>query len=197
MKTSMISHKTDKFSVLADDPLDGADNILVKDDFFKDDLSNLIAKGTATYQWNYHHKSDVSDPTHNKFFVSHLWNESAGANFFSMLWTLIHKRVPPVSNYYCWRIIANGQVKGQNGNWHVDHGDKTLLYFPLTWRSDWGGSTHFKVHGEEKEITYRQNRLIVFDSDILHYGSCPSIDNVLRISIAFNLRLWPDATLKS
>ena len=33
--------------------------IIVKEDFFKADLANLIAKGTKSYQWNYRHKSDM------------------------------------------------------------------------------------------------------------------------------------------
>src|SRR5215472_16916044 len=135
--------------------------ISVKDNFFRTDLCNLITKGTEVYQWHYHHKSDTDDPTHNKFFVSYLWTRSSGHNFFHVLWTLIHKEVPDVAACDCWRIIANGQVKGQSGNWHRDHGDKTVLYFPLAWAPEWGGSTHFKIGDSETEIQYKQNRLLV------------------------------------
>lgn len=166
--------------------------ILVKDDFFRPDLCNLIAKGTQFYQWRYNHKSDVNNPNHNKFFVSHLWTESSEEiTLFHMLWTIIHSNLDCVAQYYCWRIIANGQVKGQNGNWHTDHGDKTVLYFPMEWAPEWGGATYFQIGDSETEIHYKQNRLIVFESDILHYGSAPKIDNVLRISVAFNLRINP------
>jgi hypothetical protein len=131
----------------------------------------------------------VNDSAHNKFFVSHLWNGSSEDNFFLLLWNFIHDEVPSLANYYCFRIIANGQVTGQNGNWHVDHGDKTALYFPLKWIPEWGGSTHFKIGAIEKEIPYIQNRLLIFDSQLPHYGSCPEVANILRVSIAFNLRL--------
>jgi hypothetical protein len=63
-----------------------------------------------------------------------------------------------------------------------------VLYFPLEWVHEWGGTTHFKLEDSETEIEYKQNRLLVFNSDVLHYGSGPAIDNILRISIAFNLR---------
>jgi hypothetical protein len=162
--------------------------ITVKDNFFKADLSNLITKGTDAYQWHYSHKSDMDDPTHNIFFVSYLWTRSCEHNFFHILWKVIHNEVADVTDYDCWRIIANGQVKGQNGNWHRDHGDKTVLYFPLQWSAGWGGSTHFKIGDSEREIPYEHNRLLIFNSNILHYGSCPTITNILRISIAFNLR---------
>jgi hypothetical protein len=141
-----------------------------------------------TYQWSYHHKSDMADPAHNKFFVSYLWNDSLEDNFFSTLWRLIRKGIPSVASYRCWRIIANGQVRGQNGNWHTDHGDRTVLYFPLKWVPEWGGSAFFKDGDAETEIQYEQNRIVAFDSSILHYGSAPTMDNILRVSIAFNLR---------
>jgi hypothetical protein len=165
--------------------------IIVKDDFFKMDLANLIAKGTETYQWRYHHKSDVNDPDHNKFFVSYLWTDSSEPNLFNVLWKLIQKEVPSVQDCDCWRVIANGQVKGQNGNWHRDHGHKTVLYYPTAWNREWGGSTFFEIDNSKREVEYKRNRLVVFDSAIQHYGACPTIDNVLRISIAFNLRLRP------
>jgi hypothetical protein len=161
--------------------------LIIKEHVFKADLCNLIAKGTQAYQWFYNHKSDVENPTHNKFFVSHLWNEDTPANFFYILWRMIKKDIPFVGDCDCCRIIANGQVKGQNGNWHIDHGDKTVLYFPLAWTPEWGGSTYFKIDSTETEIEYRQNQVVAFDSSIVHYGSSPTVDNVLRISIAFNL----------
>jgi hypothetical protein len=163
--------------------------IIVKDDFFKADLANLIERGTEIYQWHYHHKSDVSDPAHNKFFVSHLWSVCSEHNFFHMLWRLIQAEVPSVQDCECCRIIANGQVKGQNGNWHTDHGDKTVLYYPTAWQPEWGGSTYFKIDDSKKEIQYKKNRLVVFESAISHYGSSPTADNILRVSIAFNLRI--------
>jgi hypothetical protein len=163
--------------------------IIVKQDFFKPDLCNLIAKGAEAYKWQYNHKSIMDDPTHSKFFVSHLWSEGSQENFFSILWRLIRKGIPFVGDCYCWRIIANGQVNGQDGNWHRDYGDKTVLYFPLEWVSEWGGPTYFKIAEREMQIQYKQNQIVAFDSKILHYGSSPAVGNVLRISIAFNLRV--------
>src|SRR5437899_2639215 len=125
--------------------------IIVKDDFFKADIANLISKGAETYQWRYHHKSDANDPAHNKFFVSALWTGGSEDNFFHILWKLIHKEVAGVQDCECWRIIANGQVKGQNGNWHTDYGDKTVLYYPIAWKPEWGGSTYFQINGKKTE----------------------------------------------
>jgi hypothetical protein len=161
--------------------------IIVKDEFFEADVANFIARGSEIFAWRYIHKS-TDEPAHNKFFVSTLWSSGSEHNFFHNLWKIIHKEVSSVQNCECWRIIANGQIKGQNGNWHTDHGDKTVLYYPTEWKPEWGGSTYFQINGSEKEIEYKKNRLVVFDSAVSHYGSCPTVDNILRVSIAFNLR---------
>jgi hypothetical protein len=162
---------------------------VVKDDFFKPDISNFIAKGTDAYLWRYWTAVN-HDRTNNRSFVSFLWLDSSSSesNFFYVLWTMIQKEFPNLQNCYCWRIIANGQVRGQNINWHTDHGENTALFFPIAWDPDWGGSTYFKIGDAETEVEFKQNRLVVFDSNILHYGSGPTVDNVLRVSIAFNLR---------
>ena len=170
--------------------------IMVIDDFFKADLCNLIAKGTEAYQWRYW-RSVMDDPADRKTFVSFLWSESSEDNFFHMLWKLIQKGFPSLQECYCYRIIANGQVKGQNIDWHMDHGDKTVVYYPLAWKPDWGGSTYFKIADAEQEIKYQQNRIVIFNASMSHYGSCPTVDNILRVSIAFNLRLKGTGPLTS
>jgi hypothetical protein len=166
--------------------------IVVKDNFFQEDLVNFIAKGIEAYQWSYNHKSDANDPTHNTFFVSNLWANGAANNIFYMIWKQIcSEEISDLQDYDCLRIYANGQVKGQDGNWHTDDGDRTVIYFPLEWDRRWGGSTYFKVSGAKEEIQYKRNRLIVFDAAIPHYGSCPTVKNILRVSIAFKLRRKP------
>src|SRR5262245_2474193 len=159
----------------------------VRDNFFNPDLRDLIARGTEAYQWRYW-RTVKDDPADRKTFVSFLWTQSSEGNFFHMLWRMVHKGCIDLEQFDCYRIIANGQVKGQNIDWHTDHGDKTVLYFPVAWDPKWGGSTYFKINDTEKEVQYRQNRLVLFNSDISHCGSGPKVDNILRISIAFNLR---------
>jgi hypothetical protein len=159
----------------------------VRDNLFKADLCNLIAKGTEIYQWRYW-RAVYDDAADKRTFVSFLWVDSSETNFFHILWKLIQKEIPALQECNCFRIIANGQVKGQNIDWHTDHGDKTAVYFPMAWKPEWGGSTYFKVGDAKQEIKYQQNRIVIFDASVFHYASCPIVENVLRVSIAFNLR---------
>jgi hypothetical protein len=130
--------------------------IAVIDDFFATNLADLIEKGTDAYKWSYHHKSDVSNPMHNKFFAFDLWRRSCEHNLFYTIWRHIYRDVQSVKDCECWHIYANGQVKGQDGNWHTDHADQTALYFPLTWEQAWGGSTFFKIENSTKEVHYKK-----------------------------------------
>jgi len=168
--------------------------IVVRDDFFKADLCNLIAKGTEKYQWSYL-RAVENDPTDRKTFVSFLWGDSHEKNFFHMLWKLIQKEFTSLQECYCDRIIANGQVKGQNIDWHRDPGYRTALYYPVAWQAEWGGSTYFLSGKEEEEIQYKQNRLVIFDTSLLHSAPGPTVENKLRISIAFNL--WDRTSIEA
>jgi hypothetical protein len=127
--------------------------LVVKDDFFEADLCNLIAKGTETYQWRYW-RAVPDDHDIGKSFVNFLWDSSSEGNLFYMLWKLVYRGFTNLREYDCYRIIANGQVKGQNIGWHTDHGVATALYYPIAWKPDWGGSTYFKI-GDAK----RENRI--------------------------------------
>jgi hypothetical protein len=163
--------------------------ITVKDNFFNPELARLIAKGTEEFRWRYW-RPVTDDTNNNRTFVSILWDDSSSEeNIFRLLWRLIQNELSDLKSCYCYRIIANGTVKGQNIGWHSDNGYKTVLYYPNEWEPQWGGSTYFKFLGSEKEVQYLQNRIVVFDADLLHYSSSPSVDNILRVSIAFNLRL--------
>jgi hypothetical protein len=170
----------------------GFEMVVCRDNFFQETMADFLEKATELYKWRYGQKSFHEDYT--KFFVCHLWDkwleEQSQNNLYYKLWTIIQRQC--MKNYECWRIVANGQVKGQNGSWHLDdeeHGAKTIVYFPLEWSPEWGGSLYFSNNKTESEVKYQKNRLVMFDSHMLHYGEGPAVDNIIRISIAFNLKL--------
>jgi hypothetical protein len=166
------------------EPLKG---LIVRDNFFTDELNSLIARSTEDFQWRYW-RPVTDDSDKHKTFVSLLWNDSSEDNFYKLIWRTIQNQITDLGNCHCYRIIANGTVKGQNIGWHRDNGYKTVLYFPNSWRSEWGGSTYFKVDDSQTEIAYVQNRIIIFEASLLHFGACPTVTDILRVSIAFNLR---------
>lgn len=98
------------------------------------------------------------------------------------------------SEYVIDSVYANGQTRGQDGNWHVDNAvpdtgpTHTFLYYcnPL-WKPEWGGQTLFK-DSPENPITYIPNSGILFESNRQHLGLGPNVTYYgLRITIAFKL----------
>ena len=104
--------------------------------------------------------------------------------------------------FYPYHIYANGQTVGQTGNWHIDSKkskDWTFLYYVNTeWDiPKWGGSTYFCDFNKKDPIInlYKPNSAVLFKSDIWHYADPPSLQsNVLRITLAYKLRLVPKNT---
>ena len=82
------------------------------------------------------------------------------------------------------RVYFNGQSYGQDGSFHVDNCDKTVLIYVSPYEWEWGGFTQV---GEEI-IAPITGRMIAFDGMTLHKGfsfsrqTCP-----MRISLAYKL----------
>jgi len=91
-------------------------------------------------------------------------------------------------------IYANGQSKGQSGNWHQDSTNEnlwTFLYYVNTdWTNPhWGGYTHFADSVENiLSNSFKPNNGVLFNGTVWHYGEDPSIySNKLRITLAYKL----------
>lgn len=65
---------------------------------------------------------------------------------------------------------------GTNSYIHEDDGDMTAIYYPcIRWEAQWEGGTSFyknlnKGYDAIRYVTYRPNRLIVFNAKIPHRG---------------------------
>jgi hypothetical protein len=137
--------------------------------------------------WKYGHVS--TKLSHNKFFVTDLINIS----FFSKIFFNKIKKITN-KNFDIVRIYANGQVFGQEGDWHIDANIEkayTFLYYFNEGNPSELGETYFIDENESiKSVLPIYNSGILFKSDILHKGSSPKISfNDMRITIAFKLIL--------
>lgn len=87
-----------------------------------------------------------------------------------------------------WHI--NGQTFQLDGSLHDDSfgGCSTaIVYFPFSWRFEWGGRLNiFREHGVTI-VTPEENLGVIFDSRYKHYAEAPTI-NKLRISIGLKLK---------
>lgn len=96
-------------------------------------------------------------------------------------------------------IYANGQTILNGSDWHVDwpiHEDNPVYFTALIYISDINksnidvinGHFEFKINDKIRSIEPFKNRMILFDSGILHRGNAPTIPGFLRISIAWKLK---------
>jgi hypothetical protein len=96
------------------------------------------------------------------------------------------------------RIYANGQVYGQDGDFHQDDtGPNTwtfLIYMnivPANELENWGGETQFKMNDGLKIQLPVPNTGVLFRSNIFHKGMAPSnISSGLRVTVAWKLEEW-------
>ena len=90
--------------------------------------------------------------------------------------------VPHTLNIY--RMYVNCFAPNENPYFHIDgaHGI-TLLYYPdQKWELDRGGETQFYLGGEIYGITPVSNRIVMFDSKIMHRAT--TFRNGYRFTLA-------------
>ena len=182
----------------------------VIDNFFDKELHQTIFQSLNKPRWGF-----TGGNLNNPFWhIDDLEREE----FYSVyLKNLILKKInlPDVD---CIRIYANGQTAGQEGSPHIDDGHYTFLYFPnLDWNIQWQGHLMFinkmgleyeEENGKftdrwfnwmynyderedeiEKIVTYKPNRAVIFQSNIVHYADAPHrLYNGLRISLAYKFK---------
>lgn len=139
--------------------------------------------------WEFGHTSTDSNSP-QKWFIATLDH----LPFFT---ELLKEKIEQLINLKCSieRVYANGQTILNDGSWHEDcsdHGYITaLLYVSDIKRQNVEqikGHTEFKINGNIISLEPIKNRLVVFDSNIVHRGLAPNVPGFLRISVAWKLK---------
>lgn len=89
-----------------------------------------------------------------------------------------------------WYVNLAPAGEWHSGEWHSDDGNITALYYPESWKTEWGGGTEF-YDGEI--VDYVENRLLLFDAKSLH-RSLPHYNQTgWRYTLAFKTNfVWND-----
>jgi|TARA_E500000318_G_C3406896_1_gene151992 hypothetical protein len=84
----------------------------------------------------------------------------------------------------CYRMYVNCFSPGENPYFHIDSKSGiTFIYYPqFDWTLDDGGEIQFNIDGELYGVFPLSNRLVMFNSNILHRAT--SFRNKHRFSIA-------------
>ena len=91
------------------------------------------------------------------------------------------------------RIVINGQNYGMDSGIHRDSINSTdttcLIYLNPTWEPTWSGQTRFFNNNEliHEELP-EPGKMLIYSSSIYHQGIAPSLKNLLRVTLAIQIK---------
>jgi len=149
-------------------------NIKVFDNVLENLFLEFIRKEINILTWQLQVSLPSDNQEEHQFFIS------AQQDLFThqFLYEFLCKKYN-LSNKFL-RSYINCHPPKSSGQFHSDDGDMTLLFYPDKNEKDKGG-TEFE---DGTKVDYKSNRLIIFDSTILHKAS-NNLSNEMRYSIAW------------
>ena len=143
------------------------------DNVLSDDLLQLVQIELNLFMYVKHTSTEGAD---NYFFASDTSNHSTHdflLKYFNNKFNLDYKKIRGYVNCYPPQI---------GGDFHTDDGDYTYLFFPDNYKNiDKLGDLQFK---DGPTISYKTNRLVVFDAKLLHKAHKNQTDK-MRHTIAW------------
>jgi Rps23 Pro-64 3,4-dihydroxylase Tpa1-like proline 4-hydroxylase len=157
----------------------------IYDDVLEEHNAILVDEEVKQLSWKYDYHSDVKKPNkHWHVFCGHNKEECDVADFgwAHQIFNIALQKYKFAEKYKVEeivRIYCNAHTHGIEPQIHHDDGDFTMIYYPrLDWKTEWGGGTtiyhddigdpsspNYKV---DKAVSYKGNRLIVFDAYLPH-----------------------------
>ena len=168
-------------------------NIVIIDDILDSieyqKLSEIMYQNPA---WIWGGKTDYENENSARLWQINFKNgEGVVDSFILKLWETIKKKVKLTNSYEIFRVYANGQTYGMDGDWHTDSDDTgmyTFLYYFTKGDENIIGDTEFMIDEKLLSIKPLKNTGILFSSNLKHRGCAPKKEfKDLRITIAFKL----------
>ena len=169
------------------------ENIIIEDDFLKEDDLEILKSIINSKQWTYGHTSSGRELVNTPFWFIDLKEELFFAEYIK---DLIEEKFN--KKFKLNRVYANGQTYGQNGSYHVDDTDPNsytfCLYLHKLQKNEIetaGGQLNVKIPNEQYSISIEPilNRGVLFPSNYYHKGYAFSrYVTDMRICIAWKLK---------
>ncbi len=161
--------------------------ISVYDNFLTDNELKFIREYLKDSQW--HDQWSRSENERSKFDRPFGMFVCTEVEFFNLYLINKIKKYLNINQCEIERIYFNRQTFEQNGMFHTDGCDRTVLVYISEYDYEWGGFTQIKTRDEGyKFIIPIQKRMVSFPGMFLHkgfsysYSQCPP-----RISLAYKL----------
>ena len=159
-------------------------------DFLCEEDLNTARKIVHNLKWEFNQTSKFGGPGYVFWFSDLLEEKFFSEHVFEKIQHHFKKK------YELLRVYANGQTYGLESSYHTDD-ESEDCYTCLIYLSDithqnvdrYDGYTLFKRDNDIISVEPILNRCLLFNSNILHKGMCPSrLTEMLRITVAFKLR---------
>jgi len=159
--------------------------INVIDNWLENDLSNFVEQ---SFLHEYPHFFDHT-PTHNdnNFFynceLNH--NDTLVKFLFYKAKKTLNRKIKLVRTHF------NIQHPGMDGGWHTDDSELSFVYMVTQTLNKKEGTFQAKINNKIKTIDFVKNRLLFFDSKILHKGNAPFLNKKRNVNarITFTLKV--------
>ena len=156
-------------------------DVLVIDDFLPEHQFKMLRDIMMSYYfpWCYWWGRDEDEPKDFFFHTFYRDEEDHPSEYFSMLKPTLQKLVGDRKLMRVKSVLTTQTVDHHNSGYHYDYDDMTTAIYYINTCNGW---TEFEEGGKVKSVA---NRVIVFDSNLIHGGvSCT--DEKTRILINFN-----------
>jgi len=160
----------------------------VIDDFLDEELlEDLVYNFLHTYPHYYighSHKNSKLFYYYNFYDI----NQNKLSQISPIGKTLINKLSRFTKEIILTKLYLNIQHPGMCGEPHIDYTPDTKgkTFLIMITKKDIGGEFMYKKNETFESIEYKQNRLIIFDGSIPHYGK--DFKNTPRITLAFKFK---------
>jgi hypothetical protein len=157
--------------------------IRVVKDWLPSDLNKFLLKKFLYYTPHMFGHTSHKDDLRHQFYQ---YEFASDDSLMTYLCQKLHNDVFKDNYIEILRVYINVQHQGMIGDFHIDEGTHTGLYFPCE-TNDNGGQFEIKNENNELDVVpYIQNQLVIFNANHLHRGM-PFNNNKPRITLAFKI----------
>lgn len=166
--------------------------ITVRDDFFPVDLLNKLLKESDEYSWMFRRGDGNQDIYWTKFVYGSMFDRKTDKFIPEFTEPTIKEAWNYFANKYnlndshLLSVYLNGLTNGIEAHQHIDADNQNemtvICYLCENWNSHWSGETSFYsgifsrdptnpvfyTHEVEKTVLPRYNRIVIFNSSIIH-----------------------------
>ena len=151
-------------------------------DWLPEDLNKFLLRKLLYYTPHMFGHTSHKDDLRNQFYQYQFTDDT----LMTYLCNKLHNDAFKENNIEILRVYINVQHQGMIGDFHIDEGTHTALYFPCETNFDSGQFEIKDMNGQLEVIPYKQNQLVIFNANYLHRGM-PFNNFKPRITLAFKI----------